>query len=179
MADMREALKGLVEKLDAIHKNARYQAVWECAQFSMGPYTGPDYAKELEQARAALAAPGEPVACTDCKGEGIKFDTNGDPDLCPTCSPRSPGEPVAWLADAAQPALRRDDLVEGGFTDAEIYPLYRAASPRALDVEEVARIIGGDIFGTPDSEVGPATLHARLRAREKAAEIAALAKGSK
>jgi len=36
------------------------------------------------------------------------------------------GEPIAWMADAAQPTLNRHELVDGGFTEAEIIPLYTA-----------------------------------------------------
>lgn len=66
MTDMREAMKHLdfLSGLPGVHPH------------------------RIAKIRAALAAPREPVTCTDCKGEGIKFDTNGDPDLCPTCSSR-------------------------------------------------------------------------------------------
>lgn len=46
------------------------------------------------------------------------------------------------------------------------------------DREAIARIIGGDIFGTPDDLVGPATLHHRREALRKADDILAIINGN-
>jgi hypothetical protein len=51
---MREALKGLVERLLLIHDDPQYIAVWTIFQTHCGPYRGPQYVRELEAARTAL-----------------------------------------------------------------------------------------------------------------------------
>lgn len=53
---LREALRGLVRRLDEIHADGRYKAVWEISQLHVGPYIGPTYVEALNAARAALAA---------------------------------------------------------------------------------------------------------------------------
>lgn len=50
-----EALSALVEKLDLVHDDPRYEAVWTISQLHAGPYTGPQYDKELEAGRLALS----------------------------------------------------------------------------------------------------------------------------
>ena len=44
----------LVRKLDAIHEDPRYKAVWESFMLHGGRYTEPTYTEELERARAVL-----------------------------------------------------------------------------------------------------------------------------
>ena len=51
---MREALKGLVERLLLIHDDPQYIAVWTIFQTHCGPYRGPQYVRELEAALTAL-----------------------------------------------------------------------------------------------------------------------------
>jgi hypothetical protein len=52
---LREALQGLVDRLDEIHANPAYKSVWTVNQLHAGPYTGPTYVEALARARAALA----------------------------------------------------------------------------------------------------------------------------
>ncbi len=57
---LREALAGLVEKLDVVHGDSRYESVWAIAQLHGGvPYSGPTYTAELATARAAITRQGE------------------------------------------------------------------------------------------------------------------------
>lgn len=51
------AAKHLVDRLDAVHADARYAAVWHIAQMHVGPYLGPMYAAELNALRTALTEP--------------------------------------------------------------------------------------------------------------------------
>ncbi len=44
----------LVRKLDAVHEDPRYKAVWESFMLHGGRYTEPTYTEELERARAVL-----------------------------------------------------------------------------------------------------------------------------
>jgi hypothetical protein len=53
---VREALKKLVAKLEFCHADDSYQRVWTSAHLRFGPYSGPQYANELKEAKAALAA---------------------------------------------------------------------------------------------------------------------------
>jgi hypothetical protein len=53
--ELREALQGLVDRLDAIHADPAYKSVWTVNQIHVGPYTGPTYVEALARARAALA----------------------------------------------------------------------------------------------------------------------------
>jgi len=53
---LREALGGLVARLDEIHGDSRFQSVWMMAEVHGNPYTGPTYENELNAARAALEA---------------------------------------------------------------------------------------------------------------------------
>jgi hypothetical protein len=50
-----ELLKALVSKIDAVHQDPQYEAVWIYNQIRRGTYTGLKYADELDAARAALA----------------------------------------------------------------------------------------------------------------------------
>ena len=53
---LREALQGLVDRLDEIHADPAYKSVWTVNQIHVGPYTGPTYVEALARARAALKA---------------------------------------------------------------------------------------------------------------------------
>ena len=53
-AQLAEALRTLVEKLDAVHADPRFQAVWTSYMVHGGRYTEPRYDKELSAAKAAL-----------------------------------------------------------------------------------------------------------------------------
>jgi hypothetical protein len=55
-AALLDALRRLVDRLDFVHAHPSYQVVWMIAQNTLGQYHGPQYALELEAARAALAA---------------------------------------------------------------------------------------------------------------------------
>lgn len=52
---LREALEHLVSRLDEVHRSPKYEGVWTVNQLHCGPYDGPTYASELENARAVLA----------------------------------------------------------------------------------------------------------------------------
>jgi len=54
-----DALTTLVSRLDAVHADPRYIAVWFSYQIHGGQYTDPTYHDELKAARAALAARGK------------------------------------------------------------------------------------------------------------------------
>ena len=54
--DLYGAAKALVEKLDLIHADPQYESVWTQSQMRFGPYTGPQYAVELSELRAAIDA---------------------------------------------------------------------------------------------------------------------------
>jgi hypothetical protein len=51
---LKEALRQLVDRLDLVHADDRYESVWSISQMYVGPYKGPTYTKELAIARAAL-----------------------------------------------------------------------------------------------------------------------------
>ncbi len=51
-----KALRTLVAKLDAVHADPRYAAVWTMYQVHGGRYTEPTYTVEFQQAKDALAA---------------------------------------------------------------------------------------------------------------------------
>ena len=50
------ALAGLVNRLDAIHADPRYESVWTSYMIHGGRYNGPTYVEELARARATLKA---------------------------------------------------------------------------------------------------------------------------
>ena len=52
---LKEALEKLVAKLEFVHEDDRYKAVWECAQLYAGPYDGLTYESELKAAQAILS----------------------------------------------------------------------------------------------------------------------------
>lgn len=52
---VRDALAGLVGRLDEIHADPAYRSVWTMSQIHGGPYNGPTYTAELASAREALA----------------------------------------------------------------------------------------------------------------------------
>lgn len=49
-----EAARKLVEKLELIHKDSKFQSVWIINQMHAGPYTGPTYENELAELKKAL-----------------------------------------------------------------------------------------------------------------------------
>lgn len=50
------ALRALVEKLDIVAADSRYEAVWVSYMVHGGRYSGPTYSAELEAAKLLLAA---------------------------------------------------------------------------------------------------------------------------
>lgn len=50
-ARLVRAARDLIRKMDAIHDDPKYRAVWENAQLRQGPYSGPKYADELQALR--------------------------------------------------------------------------------------------------------------------------------
>lgn len=55
--NVKLALKNLVDRLEEIHNDSRYTAVWSNYYIHGGKYTGPTYVKELEEAKEALRTP--------------------------------------------------------------------------------------------------------------------------
>jgi hypothetical protein len=55
-----EALKALVEKLDAIEKDPQYKGIWTLHWAHGGDYTGPTYTKEIADAKKVLENLDEP-----------------------------------------------------------------------------------------------------------------------
>jgi hypothetical protein len=53
--EVSEAAKALVEKLHLIHADPTFQSVWTLSHLRSGPYTGPQYDKELAALEAALS----------------------------------------------------------------------------------------------------------------------------
>lgn len=53
---LREALEALTTRMEEIHENEEYRAVWYRNQLNYGRYTGPKYEKQLADANAALRA---------------------------------------------------------------------------------------------------------------------------
>lgn len=51
-----EAGGRLLARLHEVHADGRYQAVWQIHQAHCGPYSGPQYDKELDGLDAALTA---------------------------------------------------------------------------------------------------------------------------
>ncbi len=51
---LKTAFLALVDRLDEIHQDPAYMAVWTVHQMHVGPYRGPTYVAELVAARAAL-----------------------------------------------------------------------------------------------------------------------------
>ena len=68
-AAARTMLIRLVTKLDAVHKDPAYVAVWTLAQSHLGFYKGATYTKELDDARALLDPPAP--KCGTCGGRGF------------------------------------------------------------------------------------------------------------
>lgn len=52
---LRDGLGNLMTALDAAHNSNEYYAVWATAQISLGPYRGPSYTVELQEARTLLS----------------------------------------------------------------------------------------------------------------------------
>jgi hypothetical protein len=59
MERLRAALDKLIRKIETVSKDPSYEAVWLIAQIHNGPYAGPTYSAELDEARAALRGGGE------------------------------------------------------------------------------------------------------------------------
>jgi hypothetical protein len=55
--EIRRKAKALVEKIEAIHADNRYRAVWEVAFVHGYKYDGPQYVEELSALKTALAQP--------------------------------------------------------------------------------------------------------------------------
>ena len=53
-APLREALQGLVDRLDEIAANDEFKSVWTLHYVHGGVYRGPNWVDALERARAAL-----------------------------------------------------------------------------------------------------------------------------
>lgn len=51
---LKPAAMALLQKLDAVHADSRYLAVWQSAQCHIGKYEGPTYTNELMQLEKAL-----------------------------------------------------------------------------------------------------------------------------
>lgn len=51
---LAEVLRQLLTRMDYIHGDESFQSVWAINQIHAGPYTGPNYAKEFADAKAAL-----------------------------------------------------------------------------------------------------------------------------
>jgi hypothetical protein len=49
--NLLNAARSLVERLDLVHDDPKYQGVWQMAQSRNGQYTGPQYKKELDALR--------------------------------------------------------------------------------------------------------------------------------
>ena len=54
LREMREALEGLVDRLDQIHDDPAYRSVWTSYMIHGGRYDGPTYVDALARAREAL-----------------------------------------------------------------------------------------------------------------------------
>lgn len=52
--EQQEALRALVNRLDEVHADPKYEAIWHLWQNHFGPYRGLTYEKELQAAREAL-----------------------------------------------------------------------------------------------------------------------------
>jgi hypothetical protein len=48
---LREAATALVRKIDRVHRDPRYEAVWCISQLHVGPYEGPQFKDELDALR--------------------------------------------------------------------------------------------------------------------------------
>lgn len=51
---LREALEGLVRRLEVVHEDSAYKAVWTSYHIHHGTYRGPQYTLEFESAQQAL-----------------------------------------------------------------------------------------------------------------------------
>ena len=54
IAQLEDALRNLVNKLNLVREDKYYKAMWALAWSHNGPYTGPTYEQELERATEAL-----------------------------------------------------------------------------------------------------------------------------
>ena len=62
---LRAALQVLVNKLEVVHADKRYEAVWVMYEIHGGHYSGPKYADELAAAKQSLIE-SDPSADCDC-----------------------------------------------------------------------------------------------------------------
>ena len=53
-ADLRNALNKLIHRIDEVHHSDQWRFVWQVYHTHEGPYWGPAYDKELEEARHIL-----------------------------------------------------------------------------------------------------------------------------
>lgn len=53
---LRDALGALVDRLAYVHQHPQYVSVWVISQAHVGPYQGPNYIEELDDAKALLVA---------------------------------------------------------------------------------------------------------------------------
>lgn len=51
---LSHVVRRLLDRLEHVHADPRYIAVWQCAQTHFGPYEGPQYHTEMETAREVL-----------------------------------------------------------------------------------------------------------------------------
>ncbi len=58
LLEIVEAAEAMRKKLETIHEDSLYSAVWTSWQIHHGPYVGPQYAAEFDALRVALAAAG-------------------------------------------------------------------------------------------------------------------------
>jgi len=90
--EVREALKRLVKCMDEIHEHPKFKSVWTINQIHAGPYDGPTYVAELNEAKRVLALPQskdarplpgeagrEGIARTIATELGVTFDLNEAP----------------------------------------------------------------------------------------------------
>ena len=57
---VRKALSGLVERLDVVHNDPRFQGIWTFLMVHGQMYDGPTYKDALDSARAVLIERSEP-----------------------------------------------------------------------------------------------------------------------
>ena len=54
--ELERAARALVDRLDFVHKHPAYMSVWQISQMHVGPYMGPQYKREFDRLKAALAS---------------------------------------------------------------------------------------------------------------------------
>jgi Lar family restriction alleviation protein len=142
--------------------------------------------QELYAATSAAQPPAAPVEAYIYGGDGRSDAVETDADL-PTYQdvrgilPRSSAVTIdldelqSELTDSLKPQGELRPLcLKAAEAIAELRS--RAAPQEARSREDIAKIIGGDIFHGSDDGVGPATRHARVEALKKADAILALSR---